>query len=47
MKNIQWEWGQSQDDSNSYYGIWINELFYGMVEFDTLNKKKPKGFLWF
>ena len=44
---LKWQWGQDKDDSVGFYGLWINELFWGIVEDNSIQPKKPKGFLWF
>ena len=43
MKNFKWQWGQDTEDNNYYYGMWIGDLFYGMIHLTT--SKKPWGSL--
>ena len=40
--NISWQWGQSYEDGHSYYGLWFDGKFFGMIDLYTLGRKKWK-----
>ena len=39
--NIIWQWGQDIDTPHSYYGLWVNDKFYGWIHLNTHGRHKP------